>query len=120
MKKSALVLIAIVISSPANGMVYTWKDIAGVKYFTNKEYEIPTRYRARAKALYPEQVDSAALTQNAQVPPASPNAPPPVQQIKPEVKSKENQVVIIPVPQRNLTNKRGWEYGNHRRKRLHM
>jgi len=64
-------------ASPAQGMVYMWRDTAGVAHYTNKEYDVPARYKAKAKALYPETSDSGTVqsgTANAQ---AAPVAQPP-------------------------------------------
>ncbi|MDD2541463.1 MAG: DUF4124 domain-containing protein [Desulfuromonadaceae bacterium] len=41
-------------SSLAYGTVYSWRASNGVVHYTNKEYEIPAHYRAKAKALYNE------------------------------------------------------------------
>lgn len=38
-------------SSAAGEMIYTWTDAKGAVHYTNSEYEIPTKYRARAKTL---------------------------------------------------------------------
>lgn len=47
-------------------MVYSWTDAAGIAHYTNKEYEIPLRYRAKVKARYPEPGDSTVPLQNPQ------------------------------------------------------
>jgi hypothetical protein len=115
MKKFVLVLFVVVLSSPAHGMVYTWTDSAGVAHFTNREYEIPARYRAKVKFLYPEQTDTGAPQQTAQTPQAIPDvsvpAPAPTQnvkaesavqqQAKPEEPAKTTQPIIVPSLQKN-------------------
>lgn len=56
-------------TSPAQGMVYMWRDSAGIAHYTNKEYDVPARYKAKAKVLYPEASDSGTVqpgTANAQ------------------------------------------------------
>lgn len=53
-----IILSAILIAAPAHGMVFMWRDSAGVNHYTNKEHEIPARYRAKAKPLYPEATDA--------------------------------------------------------------
>jgi len=71
--------------SPAQGMIYMWKDSAGIAHFVNKEYDVPDRYKAKAKALYPEAADAGIAPPNnaqAQADPAV--QPPPV--ARPEVK----------------------------------
>lgn len=70
--KPLSILFVLLLTSPANGMVYSWIDSAGVAHYTNKEYEIPTRYRPKVKARYPEQGDSSTLPQNVQTPQVSP------------------------------------------------
>jgi hypothetical protein len=103
MKKNSMLLLLIFFVSPAYGMVYTWKDVGGVTHFTNKESEIPARYRARTKALYPEQGDTSSPQQIVQTTPAAPVAQPaaPARQAKPEVPAKTTQPVIAPVPQKS-------------------
>lgn len=54
-----LCALLLLLSHPANAMVYSWTDSAGTTHYTNKEYEIPMRYRAKVKARYPEQGDSS-------------------------------------------------------------
>lgn len=53
-------------------MIYSWTDSAGIAHYTNKEYEIPLRYRAKVKARYPEPGDSSTPPQNAHPPQVSP------------------------------------------------
>ena len=97
MKRFVLILFAIVLSSPTHGMVYSWSDAAGIKYFSNKEYDIPTRYRAKAKALYPDQADTPAPQQNS-LPQeaASLNA-------RPEEPTKISQPVVTSQPRKSET-----------------
>lgn len=54
-------------------MVYSWTDAKGVSHYTNKEYEIPAKYRAKVKARYPEAGDSSIPPQNVQASQARPN-----------------------------------------------
>ena len=49
MKK--LLLVLILLASSAYGEIYTWKDSRGTIHYTNSEYEIPEKYRAKAKVL---------------------------------------------------------------------
>lgn len=53
-------------ASAAFGMVYSWVDSKGIRHYANKEFDIPERYRARVKALYPEQSDTRSVPQNVQ------------------------------------------------------
>jgi hypothetical protein len=57
MAKWLSVLIVFLLISPAIGMVYSWTDSGGITHYTNKEYEIPLRYRTKVKPRYPEQGD---------------------------------------------------------------
>jgi hypothetical protein len=93
-----LTALLVCVLSPAYGMVYTWTDAGGLTHFTNKEYEVPARYRPRTKTLYPEQVDSTAPQQGVQTPEVQPTAP--TQQAKPEEPPKTAQPVITPEPQK--------------------
>jgi hypothetical protein len=77
-----LVVIFLLGATSAYGMIYSWTDAAGVAHFTNKDYEIPARYRAKAQARYPE----------ANGPAASPVLPQAVQ-VQPEA------IVVQPVKQ---------------------
>ena len=49
MKK--LLLILMLLASSAYGEIYTWKDSGGTVHYANSEYDIPEKYRARAKVL---------------------------------------------------------------------
>ena len=99
MKRSVLVLFALVLSSPVHGTVYTWTDSKGVAHFTNRYYEIPARYRAKAKPLYPEQADTGAPQQNGQTPQAQPPAP--AQAAKSDDAPKAAPPVVAPAPQQS-------------------
>lgn len=50
MKKTA-VLLSLIFASAAYGELYTWKDARGTAFYTNSLYEIPSRYRSKAKVL---------------------------------------------------------------------
>ena len=50
MKMFILVLI-LCGTTPAWCEIYTWKDKGGTAHFTNSMYDIPDRYRSRAKLL---------------------------------------------------------------------
>ena len=76
-------------ATAAFGIVYSWVDTAGIRHYVNRDYDIPERYRPKAKALYPEPSDTRTAPQGGQeqqkqaeavasvsVQPASP--PPPV------------------------------------------
>lgn len=75
-------------ASPAQSMVYMWRDSAGIAHYTNKEYNIPTRYKAKVKALYPEPSDSGTVqssTANAQTAPVVQSPASAIQNSGPEV-----------------------------------
>ena len=46
-----LVVLLLFVASAAYGEIYTWKDARGTLFYTNSLYEIPARYRSRAKQL---------------------------------------------------------------------
>jgi hypothetical protein len=46
-----LVLLLLCFASAAYGEIYTWKDARGTLFYTNSLYEIPPRYRSKAKLL---------------------------------------------------------------------
>jgi hypothetical protein len=59
-----IMVCAVSLASTAQAMVYKWSDSAGIVHYTNKEYEIPARYKARARAVYPEAGDSGQIQSN--------------------------------------------------------
>ncbi|QEM68529.1 DUF4124 domain-containing protein [Geobacter sp. FeAm09] len=73
--KQLLAVMLLVAASSAQADVYTWTDRRGIAHYTNKEYEIPARYKARAKPLHIEAVQAGAA--------APATTPPPVQQAAP-------------------------------------
>jgi hypothetical protein len=80
-----------------------WKDSAGIAHFVNKEYDVPDRYKAKAKALYPEAADAgtaAPNSANAQVQADSTVQPPPVArpEVKPDAGSKNTPVTQVVTP----------------------
>ena len=103
-RRYAFIPLLFVFAIPAHGMVYSWSDSAGVSHYTNKEYEIPNRYRAKVKSRYPEPGDgggsvaSQIVQQNPQANvKVLPSAP--VPQEKPGVASvKTAPTAIKPVP----------------------
>lgn len=58
--KRLLVVMLLAATSSAQADVYKWTDGRGVAHYTNKEYEIPVRYKARAKPLHLEAVQAGA------------------------------------------------------------
>jgi hypothetical protein len=94
MNKTAVVIVVLALASSAYGMVFSWTDSAGIKHFSNKREEIPERYRAKAKPLYPEPTDSLPVQQNAQSQPVKPDVTSAVQQVRP-VEPPKNQLPIV-------------------------
>jgi len=76
MKK--LLLASVFIASTAHGGIFTWTDSRGVAHYTNSEYDIPARYRAKAKIMYQGQTTSSPQ-QSGQNQAGKPEAQPPVQ-----------------------------------------
>jgi hypothetical protein len=83
-------------------MVYTWTDSTGVKHFTNKEYEVPSIFRAKVKKLYPELGDSEAQRQSIS---AVPEKPLVVQQPKSEDSAPLSQSAIAPKSNNLITDR---------------
>ncbi len=99
MKIFILILpVLILVSLPAYGMVYSWTDTAGVVHFTNKEHEIPARFRAKVKSRYPEQGDTAAQQLNISASQPKPEIQPPAPALlpKPEDQVISSQPAITP------------------------
>ncbi|NVN98925.1 MAG: hypothetical protein HXX17_06330 [Geobacteraceae bacterium] len=74
--KYLLLLTLVLTASPALCAVYTWKDSTGAANFTNRQDEIPPRYRLKAKLLYPELGDPASAQQITPSQPAVADAAP--------------------------------------------
>ena len=84
----SLIVAILLVSSPALGMVYMWSDSTGIAHYTNREYDIPARYRSRAKALYPETTDSRSGSPGNPGEQKIPDAvPTPVAAVQPQVKT---------------------------------
>lgn len=103
MQNKCILLMLLLFVSPAYGMVYTWTDSVGVAHYTNKQHEIPERFRAKAKALYPEQGDAAAQQQV--MPAVQVQSPAPVLQTKPEVPVLNNQPAVNAKPKNVFTDR---------------
>lgn len=102
-----LVMVVMLPASPVNALVYIWRDSAGILHYTNKEHEIPERYKARSKAIYPEAGDSAPNQRTNQSVQAKPDEQPPApasvpQLTKPSVVQKEPASVTVPPPAKTL------------------
>ena len=88
-----IVVAVVLVASPALSMVYMWRDAAGITHYTNKEYDIPASYKARAKALYPEATDSGQNQLQGGNGQANPN---PVVVVQPPVKQQPRPVHVEP------------------------
>ena len=52
-----VLILFFVFASTAFGTVYSWVDYSGIRHYANRMYDVPERYRAKVKALYPEPSD---------------------------------------------------------------
>ncbi|MBT0666069.1 DUF4124 domain-containing protein [Geobacter pelophilus] len=101
MKK--LTIFLLLIAATAYGEIYRWTDSKGTTHFTNSIYEIPDRYRAKAKPVdlgIPEQKSDqpqppqaspvAVPSQQASAPAAAATLPPPAlpAQVKESVRER--------------------------------
>jgi hypothetical protein len=74
-----LMLMLLIQASYVQADVYTWTDARGIAHYTNKEYEIPERYRARVKPMHIEAVQPTpqqAAPPKSQETPSTPQAAP--------------------------------------------
>ena len=78
-----LVVILLMQASVVQADVYTWTDVRGIAHYTNKEYEIPVRYRAKAKPLHLEAVDPGSASKPQQGTPSQPQGTPAAPQAAP-------------------------------------
>jgi len=95
--KSVVLAALIFVASPAFGIIYSWTDSRGIEHYTNKDYEIPARYRTRVKARFPEATDSTTPQPNLQTGPA-----PTVQPVQAGAPGSQPPVVSAE-PQNNVT-----------------
>lgn len=81
--KRLLVVMLLMQASYVQADVYNWTDARGIAHYTNKEYEIPERYKAMTKPLHIEAVQPTprkAEPPKSQESPSNPRAarlPPP-------------------------------------------
>jgi hypothetical protein len=97
MKK--LLVGVMLVASPAQGMVYMWSDSAGIAHYTNKEYDIPARYKAKAKSLYPEEADAGKNPSTGAIDQTTPSVPPQAVAIQPQKTAeppKEQPIATAP------------------------
>ena len=108
MKK--LVILLLCFASAAYGEIYTWKDARGTLFYTNSLYEIPARYRSKAKLLdvaTGKKMPISATQSGVQAgTPGTPAAPAPIQQPvaqqpptqQPPTRQSPGQRAAAPVP----------------------
>lgn len=96
----SLLLALMLGAAPAQGMIYMWRDSAGIAHYSNKEYDVPARYKAKVKVLYPDASDSRGAPPGNAAVQAPPVAPPPAavggQGAKPEVQPDVRPAVTAP------------------------
>lgn len=81
----SLLLTLLLVAVPSQGMIYMWKDSAGIAHYSNKEYDVPARYKAKARRMYPDASDTGTAQSGVL---ASPSAPAVVNQAsKPEAQA---------------------------------
>ena len=88
--KRLLAIALLMVSSAAFGEVYTWVDGKGTAHYTNSLYEIPARYRDKAKTLNlgtEPPVDRSTTAQP---------VPQPPQPVVPEAAQQKNRPVLAP------------------------
>jgi hypothetical protein len=97
--KRLLVVMLLMQASGVRADVYTWTDVRGIAHYTNKEYEIPERYRAKAKPLHLEAVQSTPQQGTPTRSPETPSTPqaaslppPPSPALKPVVRESASPV----------------------------
>ena len=81
--KRLLVVMLLMQASYAQADVYTWTDALGIAHYTNKEYEIPVRYRAKAKPLHLEAVEPGSAATSRQGTSSQPQGTPSTPQAAP-------------------------------------
>lgn len=57
MKVSVVTAFVLMLASTTHGMIYLWTDTDGVTHYTNKDYEIPDRYRRTVGLIYSREVE---------------------------------------------------------------
>lgn len=107
-----LLVMLIFAASTAHGAIYRWTDSKGTTHYTNSEYEIPERYRAKAKVLdlgIEEKTGNSSPQQD--VPPEQSETPYQSEQVQPEQPTEPSEV------QSSLANRAG-QHGRKNRQSL--
>jgi hypothetical protein len=102
--KRLLMLMLLMPASGAQADIYTWTDTRGIAHYTNKEYAIPERYRARAKPLHLEAVEPGSASMPQQGTPSQPQGTPAAPQAAPSNPAPP-PVVSAPAPQAPVSGK---------------
>ena len=65
--RAVVITLLLVLAPAAHGAIFGWTDSEGTAHYTNRESEIPPRYRAKAKLMVHEPTDSQAPQQTGQI-----------------------------------------------------
>jgi len=63
LKRAVAITLVLLLPSAAYGAIFGWTDSEGTAHFTNRESQIPPRYRDKAKLMYHEPTDAQAPQQ---------------------------------------------------------
>jgi hypothetical protein len=64
--RAIAITLLLVLAPAAHGAIFGWTDSEGTAHYTNRESEIPPRYRDKAKLMVQEPTDSQAPQQTGQ------------------------------------------------------
>lgn len=88
-----ILLTAVILAAlPAQGMIYMWRDSAGIAHYTNKEYDVPARYKIKVKVLYPDASDAGSVPSGNAAVQAAPFVQPP------DVRSVASPAQVVNTP----------------------
>jgi hypothetical protein len=96
--KRLLVVMLLMQASGVRADVYTWTDARGLAHYTNKQYEIPERYRAKVKPLHLEEVESGSASTPQQGTPSQPQGTPPRPKAAPPPPAPVVSAPVSPAP----------------------
>jgi len=66
LKRAVAITLVLLLPSAVYGAIFGWTDSEGTAHFTNRESEIPPRYRDKAKLMVHEPTDSQTPQQTGQ------------------------------------------------------
>jgi hypothetical protein len=111
--RAVVITLLLVLAPAAHGAIFGWTDSEGTAHYTNRESEIPPRYRDKAKLIVREPTDSQTPQQIGQT-----LASPPLPARSEEPPSGVAQPVANPEPQNATGVMGGKKYiPRHRRHR---